>query len=96
MPFTPGVATSTLRTHTVSGAPDVVFFDRVNTRLSVAVGGPGKIDAFDTKTMERLGSCATEKGAHSFALARDGGQLHAFLPASHRAAISGHRRLIRN
>jgi len=71
----------------LSGAPDVVFFDRVHKRLYVAVGEPGTIDAFDTKTMKKLASVATEKGAHTFALAPDGDQVYSFLPMSHRAAI---------
>jgi DNA-binding beta-propeller fold protein YncE len=71
----------------LSGAPDVVFFDRVHQRLYVAVGDPGVIDVFDTTTMENLGRVATEKGAHTFAVAPAGDQVYAFLPASHRAAI---------
>ena len=73
--------------NTLSGSPDVVFFDRVHNRLYVAVGDPGVIDVFDTKAMEKLASVATEKGAHTFALAPSGNELYAFLPASHRAAI---------
>jgi DNA-binding beta-propeller fold protein YncE len=73
--------------NSLSGSPDVVFFDRVRNRLYVAVGDPGVIDVFDTIEMEKLGSVATEKGAHTFALAPAGNQLYAFLPASHRAAI---------
>jgi DNA-binding beta-propeller fold protein YncE len=71
----------------LSGAPDVVFFDGAHKRLYVAVEDPGTIDVFDTKSMEKLASVATEKGAHTFALAPDGQQIYAFLPASHRAAI---------
>jgi DNA-binding beta-propeller fold protein YncE len=71
----------------LSGSPDVVFFDRVRKRLYVAIGDPGTIDVFDTKTMESLGSVATETGAHTFALAPAGNQIYAFLPKSHRAAI---------
>jgi DNA-binding beta-propeller fold protein YncE len=71
----------------LSGSPDVVFFDRVHKRLYIAVGDPGTIDVFDTKTMEKLGSVATETGAHTFALAPAGDQIYAFLPKSHRAAI---------
>ena len=70
----------------LSGAPDVVFFDRLHGRLYIAVGDPGTIDVFDAKAMEKLGSVATE-GAHTFALAPQGEQLYAFLPESHRAAI---------
>lgn len=73
--------------NSLSGSPDVAFFDRVNDRLFVAVGDPGVIDVFATKAMKKLGSIATEKGAHTFALAPAGNQLYAFLPASHRAAI---------
>jgi DNA-binding beta-propeller fold protein YncE len=71
----------------LSGAPDVVFFDRVHRRLYIAVGDPGTIDVFDAKAMKKLGSVATEKGAHTFALAPQGDHLYAFLPATHRAAI---------
>ena len=71
----------------LSGPPDVVFFDRVHKRLYVAAGDPGVIDIFDTKTMGKLGAVATEKGAHTFALAPAGDQVYVFLPQSHRAAI---------
>jgi hypothetical protein len=53
----------------------------------VAVGDPGVIDAFDTESMAKLGTTATEKGAHTFALSPAGDQVYAFLPGSHRVAI---------
>jgi len=71
----------------LSGPPDVVFFDRTRGRLYVAIGHPGVIDVFDTRTMKKLGSVATEKGAHTFAIAPTGEQVYAFLPGSYRAAI---------
>ena len=71
----------------MSGSPDVVFFDRMRGRLYVAVGDPGVIDVLDTRTLQKLGSVATEAGAHTFALAPSGDQVYAFLPRSHRAAI---------
>jgi DNA-binding beta-propeller fold protein YncE len=71
----------------LSGSPDVVFYDRVRKRLYVAVGEPGTIDVFDTNTVRKLGSVATEAGAHTFALAPAGDRIYAFLPKSHRAAI---------
>jgi DNA-binding beta-propeller fold protein YncE len=71
----------------LSGAPDVVFFDRLHKRLYVAVGDPGVIDAFDTDTMARLGTIATEKGSHTFAISPASDEIYAFLPQSHRAAI---------
>ncbi|HEX9464651.1 MAG TPA: hypothetical protein VGB82_18785 [Alphaproteobacteria bacterium] len=71
----------------LSGVPDVVWFNRQRRQLYVAVGDPGLIDVFETQTMERLGSVATEKGAHTTALSPAGDRLYAFLPATHRAAI---------
>lgn len=71
----------------LSGTPDVVFFDRRRNHLYVAVGDPGVIEIFDTARMEPLGCVATEKGAHTFALAPAGDRLYALLPQTHRAAI---------
>ena len=71
----------------LSGAPDVVFFNRVRRQLYVAVGNPGVIDVFDTATMTSLGRVETEKGAHTLAFAPPGDRVYAFLPATHRAAI---------
>jgi hypothetical protein len=48
----------------LSGSPDVVTFDRVRKCLYVAVGDPGTIDMFDTKTMQKLGSCDRNGRAH--------------------------------
>jgi DNA-binding beta-propeller fold protein YncE len=71
----------------LSGTPDVVFFNRARGQLYVAVGDPGVIDVFYTATMESLGRIATEKGAHTLALAPSGDRVCAFLPQTHRAAI---------
>jgi DNA-binding beta-propeller fold protein YncE len=71
----------------LSGTPDVIFFNRAREHLYVAVGDPGVIDVFDTATMERLGRIATEKGAHTLALAPAGDRVFAFLPETHRATI---------
>ena len=71
----------------LSGVPDVVFHDGTRQRLYVAVGDPGVIDVFDTATMRVLGRVATEKGAHTFALAPNGDHVCVFLPATHRAAV---------
>lgn len=71
----------------LSGVPDVVWFNAHRHRLYVAVGDPGVIDVFDTRTLERLGSVPTEKGAHTTAIAPAGDRIYAFLPATHRAAI---------
>jgi DNA-binding beta-propeller fold protein YncE len=71
----------------LSGAPDVIFFNRQRQHLYVAVGNPGVIDVFDTATMASLGRIETEKGAHTLALAPSGDRVFAFLPATHRAAV---------
>jgi DNA-binding beta-propeller fold protein YncE len=71
----------------LSGVPDVVWFNRQRRQVYVASGDPGTIDVFDTTTMERIGSVATEAGAHTTALAPLGDRVYAFLPASHRAAV---------
>lgn len=71
----------------LSGVPDVVWFNRQRRQLYVAVGDPGVIEVFDTTTLKRLGRVATEKGAHTTALAPSGDRVYAFLPASHRAAV---------
>lgn len=71
----------------LSGVPDVAFFNRQRHQLYVAIGDPGVIDVFDTRTMNRLGSVMTEKGAHTIALEPAGDHVYAFLPSSHRAAI---------
>ena len=71
----------------LSGVPDVVFFNRQRQQLYVAIGDPGVIDVFDTATMDKLGTVATETGAHTTALSPAGDWLYAFLPRAHRAAI---------
>lgn len=71
----------------LSGVPDVVWFNAKRHQLYVAVGDPGVIDVFDTKTMKRLGRVATEKGAHTTASPPTGDCFIAFLPATHRAAL---------
>lgn len=71
----------------LSGVPDVVWFNRQRRQLYVAVGDPGVIDVFDTARMERIGSVATEKGAHTTAISSAGDHIYAFLPATHRAAV---------
>ncbi|WP_428668271.1 YncE family protein [Reyranella sp.] len=71
----------------LSGVPDVVWFNARRQELTVAVGHPGAVDVFDTRSMASLGAVATEKGAHTTALPPSGDGLYVFLPATHRAAI---------
>jgi DNA-binding beta-propeller fold protein YncE len=71
----------------LSGAPDVVWFNARRQQLYVAVGDPGVIDVFDTRSMASLGAVTTERGAHTSALPPSGDGLYVFLPGTHRAAI---------
>jgi DNA-binding beta-propeller fold protein YncE len=71
----------------LSGVPDVIFFNRRLRQLYVAVGDPGDIETFDTRTMKSLGRMPTERGSHTTALTPGGDLLYAFLPESHRAAV---------
>ncbi len=71
----------------LSGVPDVVWFNAKRRQLYVAIGDPGVIDVFDTRSMQRLGRVVTERGAHTTAFPPSADSLIAFLPATHRAAI---------
>ncbi len=71
----------------LSGTPDVIFFNRSLRHLYVAIGDPGVIDVFDTTSMSRLESVATEKGAHTLGFDAARNKVYAFLPESHRAAV---------
>jgi DNA-binding beta-propeller fold protein YncE len=73
--------------HPLSGEPDVVFLNAARRRLYVAIGDPGVIDVFDTETLERLESVATEAGAHTIGFDAGRSTVYAFLPKSHRAAV---------
>jgi DNA-binding beta-propeller fold protein YncE len=71
----------------LSGVPDVTFFNSARDRLYVAVGNPGVIDVFDTKTMTRIQSVLTGEGAHTIGVDFDRNKIYAFLPESHSALV---------
>lgn len=71
----------------LSGTPDVIWFHRRLQQLYVAVGDPGVVDVFETRSLTRIGQVQTERGAHTTALSLNDNRLYAFLPLSHRAAI---------
>jgi DNA-binding beta-propeller fold protein YncE len=71
----------------LSGAPDVIFFNPELNHLYVAVGDPGVIDVFDTTTLTRVETVATEKGAHTIAFDPQHNRVYAFLPQTHRAQV---------
>ncbi len=71
----------------LSGSPDVIFYNPIRHRLYIAVGDPGVIDVLDPELMERVETCATERGAHTIAFDAATNRVYAFLPESHRAAM---------
>ncbi len=71
----------------LSGAPDVIFYNPLLEHLYVAIGDPGVIDVFDTRTMEKLETRPTERGAHTIAMDAERARVYAFLPNTHRAAV---------
>lgn len=71
----------------ISGAPDVIFYNTALQHLYVAVGDPGVIDVFDTRTTTRVETITTERGAHTLALDSSRNKVYAFLPETHRAAV---------
>ena len=71
----------------LSGSPDVIFFNPSLGHLYVAIGDPGVIDVFDTRTMQRLETVVTAQGAHTIALDAARNKVYAFLPHTHQAAV---------
>ncbi len=71
----------------LSGAPDVIFFNPKLHHLYVAIGEPGVIEVFDTESLTRLESVTTEKSAHTIAFDSLHNKVYAFLPQSHQAAV---------
>ena len=80
-------AGTVLRTAELAGVPDVIFLNVALARLYVAIGDPGVIEVFDTRTLRRVETVATEKGAHTLAFDAERNLVYALLPASHRAAV---------
>jgi DNA-binding beta-propeller fold protein YncE len=72
---------------TLSGVPDVVFYNAALRHLYVAIGDPGVIDVFDTGTMQQIESVPTEAGAHTIGFDPEQNKLYAFCPKTHRAIV---------
>ncbi|PYM28156.1 MAG: hypothetical protein DMD78_00755 [Candidatus Rokuibacteriota bacterium] len=71
----------------LAGVPDVIFFNPTLERLYVAVGDPGVIEVFDTRSLRRVESIVTEKDAHTLAFDAARNLVYALLPGTHRAAV---------
>ena len=72
----------------LSGSPDVIFLNATLGHLYVVIGDPGVIDVFATRDMQHLETIATEEGAHTIAFDATRHKVYAFLPHTHRAAVS--------
>jgi DNA-binding beta-propeller fold protein YncE len=72
---------------TLSGKPDVIFFNSTRQHLYVAVGDPGVIDVFETQKLQHLETVLTEKGAHTLGFDPLRNKIYAFLPNTHRASV---------
>jgi DNA-binding beta-propeller fold protein YncE len=69
------------------GAPDVVMHDQPGQRLYVAIGSPGTVTVFDTRTLTEIGSITTELGAHTIGWDPATAQLYVFAPQSGGALV---------
>lgn len=69
------------------GGPDVVMHDQPGQRLYVAIGAPGMVTAFDTRTLTEIGSIDTEPGAHTIGWDPSTSQLYVFAPQSGGALV---------
>jgi DNA-binding beta-propeller fold protein YncE len=76
-----------IRATDLLGAPDVIFFNTMLDRLYVAVGDPGVMEVFDTRSLTRVQTVVTETDAHTLAFDADRNIVYALLPATHRAAV---------
>jgi DNA-binding beta-propeller fold protein YncE len=76
-----------VRQATLAGVPDVVFVDPARRRLYVAVGEPGLLEVFDTRTLTRRQAVPTARDAHTLGLDPERHLVYAFLPATPRAAV---------
>jgi DNA-binding beta-propeller fold protein YncE len=71
----------------LGGVPDVVMYDGDLGRLYVAIGTPGIVQSFDSKSLRPIETVATEEGAHTIGWDPARKQLWAFAPRSCGAII---------
>lgn len=79
------------RAASLSGQPDVIFYNRNNQHLYVAVSDPAVIDLVDTRASKLIQTVKTEAGAHTISFNSETSQVCAFLPESHRVSIYNDR-----
>ena len=71
----------------LTGAPDVLMYDRDLGRAYVAIGSPGHVQSFDTKALRPLETLQTEEGAHTIGWDPERKELWAFAPRTSAALV---------
>jgi DNA-binding beta-propeller fold protein YncE len=71
----------------LSGAPDVLMYDRDLGRAYVAIGAPGHVQSFDTKALRPLETVETEEGAHTIGWDAERKELWVFAPRASAALV---------
>jgi DNA-binding beta-propeller fold protein YncE len=69
------------------GAPDVLMYDQELARVYVAIGSPGVVQSFDTRTLQPLETTRTEEGAHTIGWDPQRKELWAFAPKTSAALV---------
>jgi DNA-binding beta-propeller fold protein YncE len=75
---------------TLSGTPDVIFFNPATKHIYAAIGDPGVLDVIRVNSryeMARLSSVETEFGAISLAMDTKRNRVYSILPHSHRLGV---------
>ncbi|MBI1756293.1 MAG: hypothetical protein HYR64_04205 [Fimbriimonas ginsengisoli] len=71
----------------LAGGPDVVFVNEAFNRIYIAIGDPGVIQVFDTRSLALIETVTTEPGAHTIGFDSKRNKVYAFLPGSCRADV---------
>ncbi len=71
----------------ISGPPDVLWYNSKLHELYCAVGRPGVIDVIDTRGMEKIGRVETEEGAHTLTFDARRQRLYSFFPKKNCAEV---------
>ena len=71
----------------LTGAPDVLMYDRDLARAYVAIGSPGHVQSFDTKSLRAVETVQTEEGAHTIGWDPERKELWAFAPRASTALV---------
>jgi hypothetical protein len=71
----------------LTGAPDVLMYDRDRGRVYVAIGSPGHVQSFDTKGLRPLETVETQEGAHTIGWDPQRKELWAFSPRASAALV---------